>query len=293
MVEVAVARAKSTTDRARTIPVPVWLRATMRAASTVSPRLAARVARSMFFTPPRPRIRDRERAVLAQARTFSINAYDHRVTVYTWGEGPVMLLVHGWGGHAGHMAGMVDPLVQAGYRVVAPDLPGHGRSEGRHSSLVHGAATIQEIDGLFGSFAGLVAHSFGAGVATWAMHRGLDVPRAVYVAPASTFQPYWDRFRLSIGITQRVMDQMVDSAQKWLAVSFDGMAALDLAPDMKTPLLVVHSVDDRETDAQEGRLLAERWPNTELRLVDGLGHLRILWDDAVIEEVVRFAAPAC
>lgn len=293
MTEVAVRPANSTNGRAPTQRAPLWLRASMRAAGAVAPGLTARVARSMFFTPPRARVRDREREVLDRARTFSINAYGHRVTVYSWGEGPVVVLVHGWGGHAGHMAGLVDPLVNAGYRVVAPDVPGHGRSEGRRSSALHAAVTVEEIDGLLGPLAGLVAHSFGAVASTYAISRGVDVPRAVFVAPGTRFEPYWERFRSSVGVSHRIMERMVHSAERWLDVRFDGFAPLDLAPDMKVPLLVIHSVDDRETSADDGRLLAERWRGSQLRLVDGLGHLRILWDDAVIKDVVQFVGPAC
>lgn len=49
------------------------------------------------------------------------------VTTYAWGEGPAVLLVHGWSSHTGCMAGFVDPLLERGFRVVAFDAPAHGR----------------------------------------------------------------------------------------------------------------------------------------------------------------------
>lgn len=44
-------------------------------------------------------------------------------------NGPVVVLVHGLGGHAEDWRNLAPYLVRAGYRVYMPDLPGYGRSE--------------------------------------------------------------------------------------------------------------------------------------------------------------------
>ncbi|MFM9125170.1 MAG: alpha/beta fold hydrolase [Actinomycetota bacterium] len=52
------------------------------------------------------------------------------------GAGPVLVLVHGVSMSAAYFHPVVDPLVAAGFRVVVPDLRGHGRSphaEGGHT----------------------------------------------------------------------------------------------------------------------------------------------------------------
>ena len=60
-----------------------------------------------------------------------IEAYwdGHRIAGEEWGEGPPIYLVHGWGGQRPHLAVFVKPLVEAGYRVVAFDLPSHNESD--------------------------------------------------------------------------------------------------------------------------------------------------------------------
>ncbi len=45
------------------------------------------------------------------------------------GTGPVVLLLHGFGDHAGTWAPVLDGLEQAGVRAVALDLPGYGESD--------------------------------------------------------------------------------------------------------------------------------------------------------------------
>ncbi len=132
----------STTDRLRPVQVPPWFRAGFRVAGAVAPGAAARLAQRLFFTPPRVPVRAEERAVLTGGERFELAALGQRIVGRAWGEGPTLLLVHGWGGHSGQMTALVGPAVAAGLRAVAIDLPGHGESAGGMSSLVHFAAAL-------------------------------------------------------------------------------------------------------------------------------------------------------
>src|SRR4051794_10369104 len=214
--------------------------------SAVAPGAAAHLARKLFFTPPRVAVRDEECAVLARGERFTLAVSGERVVGRAWGEGPTVLLVHGWGGHSGQMTSLVDPAVAAGFRAVALDLPGHGESAGSVSSLVHFASALVHAASLFGPVHGVVAHSFGAAGCAYALASGLAVERAVFFAPPLGFESFWARFRAGVGISQPVMDRMLRDAEGWLHVRFDGIAPADLAPRMTTPLLVLHDPEDRE-----------------------------------------------
>ena len=257
-------------------------------ASSFAPGAAARVARKLFFTPRRARLRDAEREVLARGEVFSLSVGEDRVAGRAWGQGPTVLLAHGWGGHSGQMTSFVEPVVAAGFRAVALDLPGHGESAGSVSSLVHFAAALTRAAALFGPVHGLVAHSVGAAGGTYALSCGLVVERAVFFAPPAGFQSFWARFRAGVGVSQEVLERMLHDAEGWLNVRFDGIAPVDLAPRMTAPLLVFHDPDDGEVPFEEGAALARLWPGAELRPAGGLGHLRILRDERCVAEAVRF-----
>jgi pimeloyl-ACP methyl ester carboxylesterase len=233
-------------------------------------------------------MRDEERLVLDRGETFALGVESQRIVGRVWGEGPTVLLVHGWGGHAGQMTTLVDPAVAAGFRVVAVDLPGHGESAGRVSSLVHGASALARVAALFGPVRGLVAHSFGAAVSTYAMASGLAVERAVFFAPPSRFETFWQRFRMGVGVSDIVMERMLHRAEEWLDVRFAAISPVDLAPRMETPLLVLHDPEDREMPFGEGAELAASWPGAVLRRAERLGHLRILRDPGCVAEAVGF-----
>jgi pimeloyl-ACP methyl ester carboxylesterase len=190
------------------------------------------------------------------------------------------------------MAAFVDPLLAAGFRAVAIDLPGHGRSAGQRSSVVHGAAAVELANGAFGPLSGLVAHSFGAPVSTYALARGVSPQRVVYVAPVAQLEPYWARFGAGVGASPAVMARAMRRGENWLGVRFDDIAPLGHAAKLKMPLLVLHGADDRETPTTDGRVLADAWPDAEFREIPGLGHMRILWDQATITQAVQFLEAA-
>jgi hypothetical protein len=282
---------KSTTDRVRPIPVPPWLRAGMKVASTFAPGTTARLAQKLFFTPIRARVRDEERAVLARGERFTLEVLGQRVVGWSWGEGPTILLAHGWGGHAGQMTTLVDPLVAAGFRAVAIDMPGHGESAGGASSVVHFAAAIGRAAALFKPVHGVVAHSFGAAASTYALASGLPLgseERVVFFAPPARFDSFWQRFRAGTGLSDDIMQRMLHEAEDWLQIRFEGSSPIDLAPRMTAPLLAFQDPEDRESLYEEGAELVGAWPGAELRPVEKLGHLRILRDPACIRQTVEF-----
>lgn len=280
----------STTDRLRPVPVPAWLRSGFRWTGAVAPGAAARLGQAMFFSPPRAPLRAAEREVLDRGERFTLEVRGRRVAGHAWGAGPAVLLVHGWGGHSGQMTPLVAPLVAAGCRAIAIDLPAHGDSAGRLSSLIHFAAALERATALWQPLRGLVAHSFGAAACTYALSRGLAVDRAVFFAPPARFDSFWDRFRAGTGISDDVWKRLMHGAEEWLGASFDGMAPIQLAPRMTVPLLALHDAGDREVPFAEGAELASRWPGARLRRCEGLGHLRILRDAPAIAEAVAFVA---
>jgi pimeloyl-ACP methyl ester carboxylesterase len=281
----------------RPVKVPAWFRAAFQVTSALAPGAAARWAGKLFFTPPRARVRPEERAALATGRRFAFEVRHQEVAGWTWGEGPTVLLAHGWGGHAGQLTVAAAALAAAGFRAVAIDAPAHGQSAGEVSSLLHFADAIERAAALCGPLRGLLGHSFGAAGAMLTMARAtaLNSPaapaidlRAVLVAAPAAFDSYWWRFRAGLGVSDRVWRRMMRDAEAWLQVSFEGLTPAALAPALKTPVLMIHDRQDRELPFDESVRLARAWPGAELHATLGLGHLRILRDAGVLARAIQF-----
>src|SRR3954465_12098288 len=87
----------------------------------LAPWLGSRWAVELWCTPPVLESRLRMPPGVSSGRPGEAYWDGHRVSDEKWGGGPLVYLVHGWGGEGPHLAMFVKPLVEAGYRVVAFD----------------------------------------------------------------------------------------------------------------------------------------------------------------------------
>lgn len=276
------------TGRLRPIPVPGWIRTGFRLASRISPGPTARLAHRFFFTPPALRPRPEQQRILDLGQRFSVNTPVGRVAGWTWGEGEPVMLVHGWGGHAGQWTNFVEPLRERGLRAIALDLPAHGRSQGKMSSVRHFSLALESTANLFGPFAGVVAHSFGTAAATLALHRGLAVRRSVFLAPPAGFSTFFDRVQLALGLGSAARERMRGLSEAWVGLKLDEVEPRRIAPKLDHPLLVLHDRDDDEVLFEEGRELSRLWPRARFHPLSGLGHYRLLRDPRCIQTAIEF-----
>jgi predicted alpha/beta hydrolase family esterase len=281
---------KSTTVRIRPLPGPAAVRAVFRLAARVAPGWSAAAACRLFFSPPRPSRRAEQTEWLDRGRRFELETPGGSLVGWVWGAGEPVLLLHGWGGHAGQLTPYVEPLVEAGYQPVALDLPAHGEALGSQTSVRHLAEAILRAGERFGPFAGLVAHSFGGAATTLALDAGLVARRLVFVAPPARFETFTERFIAGLGFDEAAASRFRRRAEDWVGLRFDEIEARRLARHQDAPLLVVHDRHDDEVLFEEGSELARCWPGARLIATEGLGHYRILRDREVVAATVGFLA---
>jgi pimeloyl-ACP methyl ester carboxylesterase len=268
----------------------------------VAPGLGARWAETLWFTVPRAR-GSRERHAPA-GRPFRVRVEGRTVAGEVWGEDPsdpgspggrpVVYLMHGWGGWRGQLDAFAGPLVEAGWRVVAFDAPGHGDSDpgpegpGR-STILEFAAALAAVVAAHGPAAAVVAHSLGATAAAFAMEGGLAVERAVFLAPMADPLPYTRTFAGRLGFGDRIRTRMVRRVERRVGLSMSAFDVPAMAARTATPpLLLVHDRQDAETGWSDSAAIARSWPGSRLVTTGGLGHRRILRAPAVVAEVAGF-----
>lgn len=245
--------------------------------------------RRLAFTPMRTPLPRGTKEILDRA-SVEVEVVDgDKVVHYVWGDGERrVLLVHGWAGNAGHLAVLADALVAEGFTVVAVDLPGHGESEGKESSVIHFAKAIEAANERYGPFHALVAHSMSAASTTYAMSRGLALEKAVFFNPISSYTSLWRRSAELLQASPEAIALVRGRAQEWLGVSFDDIEPLAAAPGFSSKLLIVHDAQDTESPQSDSEALATAWPDAELVKVENLGHTRVLRDDAMVRRAVGF-----
>lgn len=284
-----VAMQNSTSVRSRQVPWAIrTIRPALAALSALAPGLAAGVAERMFLTAPRYPRSPHEVAALGTARRTLVDAGGSPIAAWTWGRGPAVLLVHGWGGRGTQLAGFVPPLVAAGCSVVTFDAPGHGSSPERRSSLVAFVEAIHAVHRALGPVRAVIGHSIGGAATAVALRDGLGADAAVFVAPPADLTLQADLALDTLGFGRRARQLVRERIERRLGVPWSALDVAGFAPRMRTPLLVLHDRDDAEVPWQEGAIIAQAWPGATLSTTSGLGHRRVVRDAAVVREAVGF-----
>jgi len=287
-------RAEATQWRAR------WagsaLRGVAGGVARLSPAAAAALLELLFRRVRRHPVPERERAWLAGAARSSVELGGARLPVWSRGEGPAVLLVHGWEGRGSQMGAFAAPLAAAGFRAVAYDAPGHGAAPGRLSSLPAMIDGVTAVAGAVGPLAGVVAHSAGAAATSVALRRslgaaaGLAPEAVVFVAPGADPGRFLGVAAGWLGLPPEIAHRTRRRIEGRFDIRFEDLRTPSFAGELDRPLLVVHDRDDREVPWEEGSAIAAAWPGARLVTTRGLGHRRVLRDPEVVERAVSFLA---
>lgn len=278
-------------------PVTKLFRWGLGASQRLWPALAVRAAYRLFGTPLPPKWLNRRRAWGPAWRIDTWPFENASLTLYSRPiapPGPLVLLAHGWGGHAGQMLALADALQAQGLHPVIVEMPAHGRSAGSTSNLPQFARAIeyaaarllQQGHGLHA----LVAHSLAGNAAAYAASRGLPAAKLVLLAPPASPHEYTRLFAQVFGLSERTraaMQGRIEAREGILMPQFEPAA---VGPRIRQPTLVVHDRRDSINRFADGVAYSEAIAGARLLATQDLGHRQILKDPDVLRQVSQFVA---
>jgi pimeloyl-ACP methyl ester carboxylesterase len=222
---------------------------------------------------------------------------------------PAIVFLHGAGMDHSVWALLARAFAHHGYAVLAPDLPGHGRSAGKPLTSIAALAdwTAALIDVAGAKAARLVGHSMGSLVALETAARHPDkVTGLGLIATTATMRvsddllnaarandhdavdmiAIWgEGYRASLGGSQAPGLWMLGGAERLLERAQPGAIFADLsacnayqdalpaAAKITVPSIVIQGSRDLMTPAKGGEVLAAAIPNCRLALIEGAGHM--------------------
>ena len=214
------------------------------------------------------------------------------VAAWRVGEGPAVLLVHGWEDDNSLWAPLIEALVVRERPFVVFDLPAHGFSDGEWGLTSEAADGALAVVAAMGPIDAVVAHSFGVGAAMFAMSERLTVDRAVFIAPPLGTSNRWLRYAQRLGVSdeialtaQSIYEQQIGSAR----ATYDFRAEL---VEFDVDLLLIHSADDERTSLSDSQEVVSRCRRAELFVVHGLSHRRTARDPDVVARIADFVIEA-
>jgi pimeloyl-ACP methyl ester carboxylesterase len=284
----------TTTDQAnpltRVDTTVVALRLGFQLLGPLFPGRAARVAERLFTTPPHHALRPSEESFLSSGSAFAVPHAGSELACWRWGDGPAVLLMHGWGSRAGRFRHFVPALLGRGFSAIAFDGPGHGHTGGRSASLPQFAAAIEAVVSAMGPVRGMIGHSLGGAAALFAMSRSVPAVPAVLIAAPADPSVYWRRFARHLRIPRVVRARTQHNLEQRFGLAWPDLDLVPVAARLPTPLLVLHDTGDDDVPLANGVALAEAAPHGTLVVTEGLGHRDIMRAPVVIRQAVEFLA---
>ena len=240
-----------------------WIRGVNGTLGRLAPEHVAGKMRRAFMTPRNLPPRDWELPVLASAERITLR---FGLSALRWGNGPTVLLMHGWEGRPTQFAALIETLVRAGHTVVSLEGPGHGRSPGEQANVVLFARALLEA--------------------------AAELP-PLLAAPARLLGVLRG-FAHRLGLPARARAAFIRQIERDVGMQ---IARLDVTGyQLELPGLVVHAADDALVAADEAQVIHKAWFDSRLMLLEAGGHQRVLSDprlgEAVLELLARAAAPA-
>lgn len=258
----------------------------------IAPSLAHKYFIHIFYTPFRYKEPEKEKELINVAHRFSVTISNNiRIQCYRWGSmGPKIFLVHGWAGRAGQFRGIIPALLSKGYQCVALDGPAHGRSDGKQTDLIQFGEALQKIVDVEGEPAAVIAHSFGGVAAMFAISRGLPVSKLITISSPTIAEQVIMNFRRALNASADSGTAFRKHLLKKYGLTFEEVSSLHLVTLIKRPLrlLLIQDENDPEVRPENAIELKKIYPAAEVILTNGLGHTRILRDEAVISRCLDF-----
>jgi pimeloyl-ACP methyl ester carboxylesterase len=223
-----------------------------------------------------------------------------------------VLLLHNFMS-TGRMAwGAVALALRDRYRVILPDLPGHGRSSGyppgfSHRAIAEQMAALLEAEGVKAPH--LAGCSAGGMMALWMAHDKLVAPSTLtLVSTTYSVNP------ATSGVETSLRPEAFQAGRSWLEATaklhdvhqgegyFDTVllpafrrltpeTAIDLPPDalaeITTPACVIHGAEDEIFPVALAEQLAAGLPNSELHIVPGQTHALLFRQRWKVSELMQ------
>jgi pimeloyl-ACP methyl ester carboxylesterase len=277
-------------DRDRAVPLSLRsLRLLFATLGRLFPRLMGRWAYSLWFRTRRFPESAAGKRIAGKAQRDTMMVNDIPVAVYSWGEGPIVLFIHGWSGRGSQVAAFAEPLVAAGYKVMSVDAPGHGETPGDRTNILECATVVQAFNHRYGPVYAAITHSFGGMVLAYAMNQGMPVERVVCISAPAHVDYLLDSFAQTLSIPDAVIADMRRRMEARFPEGWwETVSTVVNVRELEVPALIIHDEHDHSVPWEQGKIIANAWSGAQFLKTSGLGHGRILRDKAVVDAAVGF-----
>lgn len=260
----------------------------IRTLSAVRPKKATKLLTKIFFTPQRKRTTESQLKEFTMLEKEYVTIEGREIFIMKGGNGPKVLLLHGWGSSSYTFRHLIPRILDAGLSVVAFDAPAHGLSEGKRTNIVEIARTTLEIEKIFGPFDAVVAHSLGGLVNRFANSRGMKYKRFVNLNSPFYMESVFEPFYHLLGVPKSIQDAIRREVEKVAGVSMTEIFGINENLQTELPAMLIYDKNDVVVPYKDGIAFNAELSNSNLIITEGLGHRTALSNPEILPTIVSF-----
>jgi predicted alpha/beta-fold hydrolase len=223
-------------------------------------------------------------------KQFEFKTSDGSIQGFLIGKGPVVVMVHGWGGGAYQFFPLMRGLAQIGFSALAFDHLGHGLSDAKAATLQQSIATTNEVltfvrEKMPSGLTALVGHSSGCiTIANAQNHLIKDMPLFM-ISPVFNFRVYFLKRLNSLNFPSALIKQyatQITKMYKQLYARLELARHLDQYADVT---VIAHDQNDNLSPVSDSIKFCKTYPMTRILITKEYDHSRIINSESVWQEL--------
>ena len=269
-----------------------YIRTKFRVLSSLSKKRAAEKAFQLFCI-PQYRNKNKLPPIFENAEVIHLDFKGNKIRGYRWNKGAnkKFLILHGFESSAINFDRYVKPMIKNGFEVLAFDAPAHGRSSGKHITVVIYKELILEINKQYGPITHFMGHSLGGLALSLALEeinhdQNLKV---VLIAPATETTTAINSFFSFLQLDKEVRKEFDKLIERLSGYKPEWFSVRRIAEHIKADVLWLQDKNDELTPYSDVLPIIEKnYPNFHFIISEGLGHRRIYRDNKSFKAIIDF-----
>lgn len=247
---------------------------TFNVLSYISPRYASAKALNLFATPRKGHTKPEQLTFLNSAEKQTLTYDTTQIVTYNWkGDGPTILLVHGWESNTHRWEALIKPLKDLNYNIVSLDAPAHGATNGKQFNAVLYSECINVVANHFNPEI-IIGHSVGAMSTAFYQHKYQNntVTKLVLLGAPARFIDVFKRYVEMMGYNKRIENGLNNLIIERFNKNPSYFSIPDFAKTITTKTLIIHDTEDKIIPYNDAELIVANHANAEFITTTGFGH---------------------
>lgn len=251
-----------------------------------------------FCTPPEIEETAFDKKAFSEMTTSEIAFENQTLSLFTSGEGPVVLLTHGFGSRASHLALIARYIVNNGFKAVLFDAPAHGKSKKVNQKNMlnmheYGRAIFCVAKSI-GPIYAIVGHSLGAftsvfnvsGTGQLATYK-FSVEKLILISSPISVERILENYAIQRN-ELHLLPQLTTDMENDYNFKVSTYNLLDAIQHLNSKVMFIHDEDDAVIPSSDVLQLRNKYKNIVYIQTKGYGHEKILLNRKMLYAIKEF-----